>query len=105
MGNKGSSFGFSGLGMVGVLVALAIVLILSARAWKSMAPVILDKESVSASDFQEELQATGSDTDHPSPGHLPNINEMRSATAGHQQDIDEARRQIDAAHQPSTDRH
>ena len=103
MGNKGSSFGLSGLGMVGVLIALAIVLLLAARQWQSMAPTILDMESASATDFQDELQATGSDTDHPSPGHLPNLREMRSATAEHQQDVDEARRQIDAAHRPGTD--
>lgn len=105
MSNKGSSFGLSGLGMVGVLIALAIVLLLAARQWKSMAPTLLDMDSASATDFQDELQATGSDTDHPSPGHLPSLREMRSATAEHQRSVEEARRQIDDAHQPGTDQH
>ena len=103
MSGKGSGGALSGLGKVGVLIALAIALLLTAKAWKSMAPTALDMESASATDRQEELQATGGDTDTISPGHLPNLREMRSATAEHEREVEDARRQIDAAHQPGTD--
>ena len=103
MKGKGGSVGLSGLGMIGMLIVLAIVLILVARAWQSMAPAALDVMSVSPEGRRDDLQQTAGEEASPSPGHLPDLQEMRRSTAAHTQSVEDARRQIDSAHKPGAD--
>ena len=92
-GNSGSGFGLSGLGMIGLLIVLGIVLLLAARAWQEMAPEAIDVTSASPQDIME----TAGEDSTESPGHLPNLQEMRRNTSQHTQEVEEARRQLEAA--------
>ncbi|MFQ5720143.1 MAG: hypothetical protein ACE5IK_11410 [Acidobacteriota bacterium] len=87
----GRGSALSGLGMIGTLIVLAIVLLLAARAWQSMAPAALDVTSAAPAD----VEATAGPDGVPSPGHLPDLDEMRQTTATHTQDVQDALRQID----------
>ena len=83
MARQGSGFGF-----IILLVVLVVVTLLTARLWNETAPVV-----------QQVVEGTSSATsvpDHGQPeasgalGELPNLNEMRSATDDHTQEVTEA---------------
>ena len=81
--------GGGGMGMIVTLVVMAIVLYLVAQAWKNMAPEAISVTNVSAS--PADLDGDGSDDDESAtPGHLPDLQEMRETTAQHQEDVRQA---------------
>jgi hypothetical protein len=79
----------SGIGMVMLVVVLAIVLLLVARNWRSVAPTamqISDPELGSAVDDHGQTEAGAAVRS----GQLPDLNDMRQQTAAHSQDVQEA---------------
>lgn len=83
MARQGSGFGF-----VILLVVLVVVTLLAARLWNGTAPVV-----------HQVVEGTSAPTavpDHGQPGaasalgELPNLNEMRSATDDHTQEVNGA---------------
>ena len=85
----------SGIGVLLLLVVVAIVLLMTAKAWESMAPAALDVTSRESEGRQEMLQeAVGEDG-----SHLPDLHEMQQSTQEHADQIQEAIDQIDS--QPS----
>ena len=75
----------SGFSFILLIVVMAIVLILAAKAWQAMAPTAIDITSPQLSDFD---RPTG-------PGHLPNLDEMKRNTKEHTERIQDIRKQID----------
>ncbi len=79
--------------MVLLLVVLVIVLLLSARAWRSVAPMALE--------VVPQLSGNGDapSENRPEPvrgaGHVPDLNEMRKSTSQHADRIQELQDQID----------
>lgn len=81
--------GGGGFGMIMMLVVVAIVLYLAARSWSNMAPEALTVTNVSIS--PSDLGGDADDPDAaPSPGHLPDLNEMRQSVARHEDQVRDA---------------
>jgi hypothetical protein len=79
----------SGIGFIVLLIALAIVMILTARNWKSVAPTAMEiagedgpqvLDDHGQSDAAAELQS----------GDLPRLGEMQAETAEHAEAVREA---------------
>ena len=72
-----------------MLVVVAIVLYLAARAWSNMAP-----EALSVTNVTLKPSDLGSDPDDPdkpaTPGHLPGLQEMRESVAQHEDQVRDA---------------
>ncbi len=75
--------------MIMMLVVVAIVLYLAARAWSNMAPEALTVSNVALdpSDLGGDENDSG---ESPTPGHLPDLNEMRENVARHEDDVRDA---------------
>ena len=71
------------LGLLGLVIVLAIVLMLVAKQWKAVAPVAAELPSDSVA------------TDEAGNALGPGLNEMRSTTSSHAQDVQEALESID----------
>ena len=80
-----------GISMVEVLVAMAIVLYLTAQAWNAMAPTALDVNSAASAEDRGALDEMPEDE----PGRLPGLKEMQDTTREHNEQVDEALKQID----------
>ena len=81
--------GGGGFGMIMMLVVVAIVLYLAARAWSNMAPEALTVTNVTLN--PSDLRGDESDSDEsPTPGHLPNLQEMRESVAQHEEQVRDA---------------
>jgi hypothetical protein len=81
--------GGGSFGMIVMVVVMAIVLYLVARAWSNMAPQALTVTNLSASPADLEADEGGSG-ESASPGHLPGIQEMQETTARHEEQVREA---------------
>ncbi len=79
--------------MVFLLVVLVIVLLLSARAWRSVAPMALDVVP------QLSGNCDAPSENRPEPvrgaGHIPDLKDMRKNTSQHADRIQELQDQID----------
>ncbi len=81
--------GGGGFGMIMMLVVVAIVLYLAARAWSNMAPEALSVTNVTLK--PSDLGGGEGDSDEsPTPGHLPNLQEMRESVAQHEEQVRDA---------------
>ncbi len=89
MSRQGGGFGF-----VMLLVVLAVVLLIAAKAWKSAAPTALEVATpvgdVTISDHGAS-EAAG----QVRPGGLPGLSDMRRETGTHTQQVEETLQQID----------
>ncbi len=81
--------GGGGFGMIMMLVVVAIVLYLAARAWSNMAPEALSVSNV-ALDPSDLVSDDGDSGESPTPGHLPNLQEMRESVAQHEDQVRDA---------------
>jgi hypothetical protein len=81
----------SGIGVILLLVAMAIVLYLTAQAWNAMAPAALDVSSAANADDRGALDEMPEDE----RGRLPGLKEMQDTTREHNEQVDEALKQID----------
>jgi hypothetical protein len=81
----------SGIGVILLLVVMAIVLYLTAQAWRSMAPAALDVSSPEAADDRGALD----DMPEEERGRLPGLREMQDSTREHNEQVEEALEQID----------
>lgn len=83
-----------GIGMVMLVIVMAVVLLLVAKSWKSMAPTAAqlpaDGPTAPIETHGEEQagEALGS-------GNLPNLNEMRSETGAHAEELRQALAEIE----------
>jgi hypothetical protein len=81
MARRGSSFG-----LIVLVVTLAVVLLLVARSWKSVAPTatqIPDRDGAALIDDHGETAAAGAI----GSGSLPDLNEMRRQTDLHSRQV------------------
>lgn len=81
-------------GLVGLLIVMAIALVLTARAWRDVAPYAIEVTNPPPADAAPPAAA-----DRPEPvqgaGRLPSLNEMRQNTREHGRQIEELQDQID----------
>jgi hypothetical protein len=90
------------LGMIGMLITVAIVLMLVARSWEQVAPVAIQVSRPPEKATRPTAEKPGV-SPHADPnavedragGRLPDLDEMRRETAGHTEDVNEALRRID----------
>jgi len=81
--------GGGGFGMIMMLVVVAIVLYLAARSWSNMAPEALTVTNVTLD--PSDLGGNDDDSDEsPTPGHLPDLQEMRQSVARHEDQVRDA---------------
>ncbi len=81
----------SGFGMILLLLVMAVVLYLVARAWESFAPAAMDVTPASRA-IRGEAPDRGEDGND---GRLPDIHDMRQSTDAHTRDVQDALRRID----------
>ena len=87
MARKGGGFG-----MVILVVVMAVVLLLVARAWKSMAPTAAQLPAAQSTDG---IDPHGQDDAAEAAGGLPNLEETRQETDRHKQQVQEALENIE----------
>lgn len=84
----------TGLGLILLLVVMAIVMMLTARAWKEVAPAAIEVTNPQPAD--PETPAPG---DRPEvvegSGPLPNLQEMRQNTSQHTKQVEDLQEEID----------
>jgi hypothetical protein len=84
----------TGLGLILLLVVMAIVMLLTARAWKEVTPTAIEvtnpqpaaPDPASTQNRPEVIQGSG---------QLPNLQEMRQNTSAHTQQVKDLQEQID----------
>ena len=86
---------FSVFGLIMLMVVMAIVMILTARSWRQLAPHAIEVTNPPPA----EAPASNQDSTRPEliegAGYLPNLNEMRRNTAAHTDRVEELADQID----------
>ena len=92
MSKKVSSFG-----MLMLVISTAIVLLLVAKAWESMAPTAMHVETINELSTGV-VRSSSEETDEEAGGtkrRLPGLNDLRRETNQHSQDVQDTLNQID----------
>ena len=83
-----------GFGIVILLVVLAVVMLLVARNWKSVAPTAIQVTNPS-SPVQVDDHGQPEAGEAIRSGQLPNLNDMRQATSQHASEVQDALQEIE----------
>jgi hypothetical protein len=84
----------SGFGMVMLVVVLAVVLLLAARSWRSLAPAAMQVSDPELGSKVDDHGQAGAGAAVRS-GQLPDLNDMRQQTDAHSQDVQDALKAIE----------
>ena len=79
-----------GIGFVLLVVVLAVVLLLVARSWKSVAPTAIQVTNGGEGDVVVPDHGEAAAGAAVSSGNLPDLNEMQQETDAHAQQVQEA---------------
>ena len=91
--------GVSGIGMIALIIVMAIVLLLVARSWQSLAPAAMDVSGIPGMEAQAGGTAGGQDEKIvPPPGSIPagGDGDARTPTERKFSGVKDARRTTDA---------
>ena len=81
--------------MVVLVVVLAIVLLLVAKQWKSVAPTAMQIDENNNITVDPPTHGEHEAGEALRQGNLPDLNQMRQATGNHAQDVQEALAEIE----------
>lgn len=80
----------SGIGFIVLLIALAVVMVLAAKSWKSVAPTAMEVTGIDAPAVTIDAHGQTEAAAELQHGGLPKLDEMRQETSDHSDTLREA---------------